>query len=423
MLTLWCFLKETSRIALLAAGRYFGLTLAMKSDKGRFRRPTAEEMSQYQAFAVEQTSDDFSNMPGHSKVSDQGGLYEERVPYIEAVHYCRYTQKGVCGGKDFHKSPHYGLDPAEEEGFLQKARENGLPVKRYGRARWQTTNHMTMVDLSTPDESDATVTRLIQLVDSLDMEGVFGEYCEGMSVKNVKDDSSRNAHQQNFGFTGGHSLARVDECHLRPQLVGGEVDEAWAKRMAAMTEIADTICSDPRSDGFRPENGGLVYDDSHRNKMYANTIHEDNRGEALSCNITGQHRLLFIHLDISNDGTKRGRKANYHYHFSVWECFIDPSTGEIVRVCLIVYSRKSICDSINREHLCQDFTNDELVPWVNGLPRYRKCLEPGSEIFKESYFGGDCELDDHGNMFFPPLVNKQIGHGSAFEDAHTQVRK
>ena len=379
-------------------------------------------MEQYPWFAAECMSKNWNNMPGWTKVGDQGGLYEDRRPYIKEINLARYTSKGVMGGKDFHRTPHYGISPDDVDDYVQLAQENGIPVRKYGRKRWQTSDDVTFVDLSTTDKSDGTVTKLIELVDRLDLPGIFQDYCDGKRGSNTKEDTSRNAHQQNFGFTGGHSLARVDECQLRPQLVGGTTDKEWADRMATMTEIADVVCGDDRSAGFRPADGGLVYNDPHRNKMYANTIHHSNRGEALSCNVTSQERILYIHLDVSNDGTKRGRKDNYHYIFSVWECFVDPSTGRIVRVCLIIYSRKSICDSINRENLCLDFTEEELDPWMKTLPRYRRVLEPGTEIFTKSYFGDDCEVDNDGNVYFPPLLNKHIGHASGFHDGYSQVR-
>ena len=101
----------------------------------RIEIPTAEQMAQYQWFVAEKTRDDFNQMPGWTNCAQQGGQYEERLPYTEGYHICQYTSKGVFGGKDFHKTPHYGLSPSQVPDFLDKAGENGIPVVQYGKKR------------------------------------------------------------------------------------------------------------------------------------------------------------------------------------------------------------------------------------------------------------------------------------------------
>ena len=403
---------------------------AMVEDKGKDLKVSANDKgkdvdtSSFAPMVIERMNKQYQTVSGRSKCNKQGGLYPGRVPYIVDVRVVWFAATGAYCAKDLQRNPHYQLPPASIEGFESDCDAAGLRVHKFRNSLpWKSDDCLAVANCIKGQNGE-----LESLIDQLRLDLIFSEYKKevlntGTDISKTPDyNPLRNASQQHFGFTGGHSLSKKNEKNApRPQQIKGTNDDPLvATRFAVMTQIADLIFKDARASSLREGSGGVIYGDPHRNEIFSNTIHKNNRIEALTQSTASQFNFLFIHIDVLNDGSSKGRRFGYQYVVCAWRIYPMPD-GTLVRVTLLAYSRKGICDSLYREDVCQDYIDEELAPWLQKLPYFRKMVKPDGRLFQRNFVKQGILDSDSPHLFLAPILNKHAGYLSAFVDLYFKV--
>ena len=359
--------------------------------------------------------------------------------HVERVHVVEFSMEGAYIGRNFGENPHYMVDyQSLTRTIIPTCELWGIPVTRYpSKNKIASSNILCIWQslLSPVEENHEKRNALPSSLDTVQREFINLGFEEMYAASNntqhaihaEKTISSRGAIQEHYGYTSNNSLTRVVDAEgkvsVRPALIGGTVPPEWKTRFVSMTKIGDAMFEDPESSGIRDTAGpGGLYSDSYRNECFASKIENENKVGALTFSQTSTDGpKLKIHVEKHNDETDNGIGHNYNFIVCAWKLFSKPD-GTVVRIALIAYSRRSIADFFLRSELCRKYTKNYMTPWLSDLPRWKRNIDMTSDVFTLDYFEGNANSDTDGNLFFPPILNKQASYLSAFADHILQFK-
>jgi len=234
---------------------------------------------------------------------------------------------------------------------------------------------------------------------------------DGAAARNLKSSI-----EHGFAFLNCTNTERTELHNLpSPQLtksnytrsgveVGESMADSCAKNMACMTDLLDGVTS------LMLPGKGKYFNDEQRNKIYANTIHENNRGEHFVCAMS--NGTLGCHIDRHND---RGEK--YGMNITAWEYIRDDNIvspkeeGYYVRVNQGMYGR-NICDTTYKRANQITQLIDDLEHFMDHLPKELK--EVSSDLLNSMDGDLATRYNNTNVIARKPHVDKAAGYYSFF---------
>ena len=269
---------------------------------------------------------------------------------------------------------------------------------------------MNVVNIQDVDVGRSEIeAHLMAQMKDLDFDKVYAELDQKRSEMGNKGlNGLRGTTQQHFGYAGNHSLRRNEDGHAKPVLVNETLMTNMVRaRFATLTRIADLLVdhrdnwsSQTKNNKIKKkgwEKSGLskekkkkkIFTDDGPHLEFSAAIHQDNRIDTNTNSLSGSKDLVNIHCDILNDDTTLGIEGNYHYVVVVWKCFVRPN-GEIDRVAIIGYSRRSISDAIRRKDVVDTLYEDKISKWIKNQGEWRSNVDVDEGIFEASTYPREC---------------------------------
>lgn len=240
------------------------------------------------------------------------------------------------------------------------------------------------------------------------------------NVNSVGDGAAARNHKSSiehgFSFLNCTNTERTELHNLpSPQLTksnytrsgveeGETMAESCARNMACMTNLLDCVTR------LMLPGKGKYFNDDKRNKIYANTIHEHNRGEHFVAAMS--NGTLGCHTDRHND-----RGGEYGMNLTAWEYIRDydvvspKEEGYYVRVNQGMYGR-NICETTYKRANQITLLIEDLEHFMDHLPKEQK--EVSSDLLNRM----DGDLATHYKntnvIARKPHVDKAAGYYSFF---------
>lgn len=274
--------------------------------------------------------------------------------------------------------------------------------------------HVAAKDLSSYLDAIAALKRkdlVVQIRKNQDYEGPFlnvfntltramEKIAKKMPLKDLAEtvlkaptDKSRGNKRIDVGFASDLNSKRNDEWGgvAVPNPLADNGPTIFKQALQGMTQMTDEAC--------QPELKGKVFVDALRQRLFAGTLADGNRIEALRVALTNADNLVTIHVDNNNDVSENFQGViNY-------SCWLLLSDGKWYRLSLIGYSRKSAAGSIRRRDLYKPLV-DRIVAFYHALPDERKFITPSLLDFTSH----DATSDDPAKRL-KPHADKCVFYG------------
>ena len=382
----------------------------------KFYRATTETLDLAPIFVYEELKstafqEDGKPLFSLSKCQFEGGLFEERAPYIKACHLIRSSDAQLVNCLNLHHTCHYSVNVEQLLEFEQLASDLSIPIKVYDKEKSYTDpcNFLQVFNYGTDSFSK--------------IEGVFNELsfertALGVDKKYKKD--SRGNFQAAFGLsTQSHNkrnelgvaypqFRKNTADHVDSFLVTSKLSELTGTYSRGVV-VPDENSLPPSGTTTKPNSDhmGCYFDlFAHADQsVFARAIDEDVIHEGLTDGGYNEWLQLNVHCDVHNCFLQ-GRNGAMICSRVVLEEVPDPVCNDghhfiLVprRYIIIAYMQKVAADFAKRQEkhgkiaaLAKDFFLHEIPSWRREINR-DFALHGWDEVVDGCVFNRPCNMD------------------------------